>query len=105
MILTRKGQKILEEDCEEAFKEVEFCELQSLERSLGMSHTVQRLYRGLHRGIVYLWDSNPRATDLHALLIYEVLEENPHGIKQLRNFGQKTIELLEAYLVDRGLIE
>jgi len=105
MILTRKGKKILEEDCEEAFREVELSELQRVERSFDMSHTVPRLYRGLQRGVGYLWGDNSRATDLHALLIYEVLEENPRGIKKLRNFGKETIKLLEAYLVERDLIE
>jgi len=111
MLLTRKGINVWKGECKNAFREVDPQELHDLEKSLGMSCTASRLYRALcqkqhdqgfkHKGK----DFKHSVTYMEALTIFSDLECDYIAQSRCRNFGSRCMELLENYLIDRGLIE
>lgn len=113
MDLTRKGERILETDCEEAFREVKLEDLRKLEKLVGAEpgRIAYRVYCGLKKftsSHFPLINSDgetdfSRLTWLQALLCYEEIEDSVW--RAPLNFGKGCEELLGRYLYEQELIE
>ena len=130
--LTEKGRRILEENCEEAFRIIDKRKIIELAREIS-SYNEKYLARLLIDNLKYhCSEMFPLKTEkgkkrrivtgLQALLFYENLDygsnmfflsggtgeyqtEFPFNFRGVRNFGVKSLELLEAYLVSEDLIK
>jgi hypothetical protein len=109
-VLTDLGERILTEDCEEAFREISLEDLRSFAKKVGLINSGMRLYKGLH--IMGSYFGAERITHLSALVVYESLGINDSIIwddhfNRLppRNFDRCSLKLLEAYLAHEGLIK
>ncbi len=110
MLLTKKGIKVWKGDCEEAFREIYRHELRDLEKSLGMSRTAARLYGALcqmqhFQGFKHERDFKHNITYMDELTTFSDLEGDYSAQSRCINLGSRCMELLEDYLIDRGLIE